>query len=296
MFKRVAGSWVQLGASYSSGPLPAGTKLRVTAVGSTVAFLQDGVQRIAVSDASFAAGAPGIVAFGTGKADNWAGGAAAPVAGYSVGGTVSGLSGTVFLQNNGGDDLSVGANGAFRFGSAVPDRGAYNVTVRTNPSGQVCTVGNGSGTEGSVTGGSDDFNRANGGLGSAWTNVSDGGLVISGQLVSGVGNVVTGAVRTAEAYPADQFSEVQVGSTQLTGGQWIGPAVRMQNGGQSLYSGIYFWNNGNPELRLFKRVAGGWVQLGASFSSGPWTADRRPLARGALHVSSRPQGARAHRG
>ena len=34
---------------------------------------------------------------------------------YSVGGTVSGLSGTVVLQDNGGDDLSVGASGSFTF-------------------------------------------------------------------------------------------------------------------------------------------------------------------------------------
>ena len=37
------------------------------------------------------------------------------VATYSVGGTVSGLSGTVVLQDNGGDDLSVSANGPFTF-------------------------------------------------------------------------------------------------------------------------------------------------------------------------------------
>ncbi len=42
---------------------------------------------------------------------------------YSVGGTVSGLSGTVVLQDNGGDDLSVAANGPFTFATklaAVP--------------------------------------------------------------------------------------------------------------------------------------------------------------------------------
>ena len=37
-------------------------------------------------------------------------------------------------------------------------------------------------------------------------------------------------------------------STQLTGGQWIGPAVRVQDGGQDAYLGIYYWNFGNPVL------------------------------------------------
>ena len=55
---------------------------------------------------------------------------------YSVGGTVSGLSGTVVLQDNGGDDLSVSSNGAFTFATRLAGGAAYNVTVKTNPSGQ----------------------------------------------------------------------------------------------------------------------------------------------------------------
>ena len=65
---------------------------------------------------------------------------------------------------------------------------------------------------------------------------------------------------------------VQVTSTQLTGGQWVGPAVRLQSGGQSGYLGIYFWNYGSPELRLYKRTAGSWAQLGSTYSSGPLAA------------------------
>ena len=63
---------------------------------------------------------------------------------------MSGLSGTVVLQDNGGDDLSVSANGAFTFATALASGAAYNVTVKTNPSGQTCTVSNGSGTIGSA--------------------------------------------------------------------------------------------------------------------------------------------------
>ena len=69
---------------------------------------------------------------------------------YSIGGSVSGLSGTVVLQDNGGDDLSVSANGAFTFATKLPAGAAYNVTVKTNPSGQTCTVAGGSGTVGSA--------------------------------------------------------------------------------------------------------------------------------------------------
>ena len=69
---------------------------------------------------------------------------------FTVGGTVSGLSGTVVLQDNGGDNLSVTANGSFTFATSLASGAAYSVTVKTNPSGQTCTVTNGSGTMGSA--------------------------------------------------------------------------------------------------------------------------------------------------
>ena len=76
----------------------------------------------------------------------------------------------------------------------------------------------------------------------------------------------------ASRIASDQYSQVEVTSTQLTGGQWIGPAVRAQNGGQNTYLGIYFWNSGSPVLRLYKRSAGNWTQLGSSYNSGPLAA------------------------
>ncbi|MDO9434308.1 NHL repeat-containing protein [Hydrogenophaga sp.] len=65
--------------------------------------------------------------------------------GGDVGVTVSGLSGTLVLQNNGGDDLTIKANGEFRFPTGVKPNTTYSVTVRTQPFWQNCTVGQGSG-------------------------------------------------------------------------------------------------------------------------------------------------------
>lgn len=71
---------------------------------------------------------------------------------YTIGGTVSGLTGTVVLQNNGSNDLSVSANGSFAFSTAIAHGGAYAVAVKTLPAGQQCTVSNGSGmATGNVT-------------------------------------------------------------------------------------------------------------------------------------------------
>ncbi len=69
-----------------------------------------------------------------------------PPATYTVGGDVSGLTGTVLLRNNGGDDLSVSADGSFTFTTALADGATYEVAVGTQPSGQTCTVSNGTGT------------------------------------------------------------------------------------------------------------------------------------------------------
>lgn len=65
---------------------------------------------------------------------------------YVIGGTVSGLLGTVVIQNNGADDLSLSNNGSFGFATPIAAGGAYAVTVRTQPAGQACVVTNGAGT------------------------------------------------------------------------------------------------------------------------------------------------------
>src|SRR5438309_811408 len=65
---------------------------------------------------------------------------------FTVGGTISGLSGTVVLQNNGGDNLTISVNGGFAFAAALANASPYAVTVFAQPAGQTCTVANGSGT------------------------------------------------------------------------------------------------------------------------------------------------------
>ena len=68
---------------------------------------------------------------------------------YTVGGTVTGVSGSgLVLQINGSDDLSVGGDATFVFGDRLANNAAFSVTVMTQPSNpsQTCTVRNGSGT------------------------------------------------------------------------------------------------------------------------------------------------------
>jgi Galactose oxidase, central domain/Kelch motif len=67
----------------------------------------------------------------------------------TIGGMVSGLvaNSSVILQNNGGDSLTITANGLFTFKTSVTGADIYAVTVVTEPinPNQICTVTNGSG-------------------------------------------------------------------------------------------------------------------------------------------------------
>ncbi len=67
---------------------------------------------------------------------------------FTISGTVSGLTAAgLVLQNNGGNDTSVAANAtSFTFSTPVNSGASYSVSVSTQPTGETCTVNNGTGT------------------------------------------------------------------------------------------------------------------------------------------------------
>lgn len=68
---------------------------------------------------------------------------------YSIGGSVSGLSGTgLVIQNNGADNTNIPGNGNFTFANLLSSNSSYSVTILTNPISptQNCTVTNGTGS------------------------------------------------------------------------------------------------------------------------------------------------------
>jgi hypothetical protein len=95
--------------------------------------------------------------------------------GNIIAGQVTGLLGTgLVLQDNGGDNLPVKANGGFNFATTVATNATYNVTVLAQPSNptQTCTVANGTGT-------------ASGNVGTIVVTCSSGTLILGGS-VSGL--------------------------------------------------------------------------------------------------------------
>lgn len=82
---------------------------------------------------------------GCGGAGSGGGSKGGPASSYTIGGTISGLTGPVVLQNMGGDNLTVPADGKFVFNVPINNGNLYNVTVLTQPTGEVCSISSGSG-------------------------------------------------------------------------------------------------------------------------------------------------------
>jgi trimeric autotransporter adhesin len=82
-----------------------------------------------------------------GGGGSYGGGGATPsLTKSTIGGTVSGLQGSLVLRNNGEGDLTVTADGPFTFATAIDNGRPYLVTIQTQPAAQECVIVNGSGT------------------------------------------------------------------------------------------------------------------------------------------------------
>jgi hypothetical protein len=65
---------------------------------------------------------------------------------YTIGGKITGLKGTIILDLNGYQTTTLYADSDFVFMGGKASGTSYNVTVKTQPSGLVCRVTNGTGT------------------------------------------------------------------------------------------------------------------------------------------------------
>jgi len=65
---------------------------------------------------------------------------------YTIGGNVTGLTGTLVLQNNGVGTVNVTTNGTYQFDVALAEGHTYNATILTQPDNGTCAISNGNGT------------------------------------------------------------------------------------------------------------------------------------------------------
>ena len=76
-----------------------------------------------------------------------AGAGPGPTASWQVGGTAQGVNGAgLVLLNNGSEHLAVPANGSFAFATALASGATFSISIAAQPSGQLCSVTNGSGS------------------------------------------------------------------------------------------------------------------------------------------------------
>jgi N-acetylneuraminic acid mutarotase len=163
---------------------------------------------------------------------------------YTVGGNVSGLTGSgLVLQNNGGNNLPVAASGNFTFTTALNSGTTYNVTVLTQPSGQSCTVTDASGTATAniTTVQVACTNIAN----NEWSWVSGANVVNQSGVYGSLGTASPGNIPGARQNP--------VGWTDALGNLWLFGGYGLDSTGQA------------GDLNdLWKYSAGEWTWMGGA--------------------------------
>lgn len=120
---------------------------------------------------------------------------------FTVGGTITGLSGSVVLRLNGGSDLTVNAPGSFTFATQLATGAGYTVTIASQPSTQVCGPGvtNGTGAIGSANVSNVSLSCANYSVGGTVTGLTGSGLVLQ---VNGANDLSVAAASSNFTFPA----------------------------------------------------------------------------------------------
>ena len=136
---------------------------------------------------------------------------------FTIGGTVVGLLGTgMVVEDNGADDLTITANGAFNF--KTPVSGAFAVTVKTQPSSPVqnCTVTNATGT-------------ATNNISNVQVNCGSSGLTLSGSVSGLIGTGLVLQNNGVSNFPVSGFGNVNFTlSTSIVAGSTYAVTILTQ--------------------------------------------------------------------
>ena len=112
---------------------------------------------------------------------------------------------------------------------------------------------------------SDNFNRADGGLGSNWTTIPGrGDLQIVGNLVQSGGSNEYSATYSAVTWPNDQWSQC-VAVAAVDGGNEIGPVVRGSTSADTKYqASVHGALGGSVVTRIQKFISGSYSLIADS--------------------------------
>jgi hypothetical protein len=189
---------------------------------------------------------------------------------FSIGGTITGLTAPgLVLQDNSGDNLAMSAGAtSFTFPTPLSSESTYSVAVLTQPTGENCTVANGSGTaKANVTNISVTCTQLYG-IGGTVTGLKDAGLVLQD---NGGDNLTVSAGATSFSF-----------ATPIAGGSAYSVTVLTQPAGENctvtggtgtvltdvdasvVCTGEWAWMGGNNTVDLNSGVAGVYGTLGVS--------------------------------
>jgi len=231
--------------------------------------------------------AMGLAACGGGGASNPP---PPPAPTYTVGATVSGLSGSgLALSNNGVDTLSVGANGTVTFAKSIATGSGYSISVSTQPSSpsQTCTVSNGSGAIGSanVTNVSVACTTNSYPVQPMITGLSGSGLVLQNNFADDLTVTQSGAATFASTVQSGGAYNVSVASQ---------PSDPVQTCTIANGSGTVTNAAAAPTINCVTQVP--WTLLTVNYSDNSLSlfaldpATGQPRSRGAVSVSAWPTG------
>ncbi|PJZ54196.1 hypothetical protein [Leptospira adleri] len=123
---------------------------------------------------------------------------------YNVGGTISGLTGSITLKNNGADSTVISSNGAFTMTTPIGDTTGYAVSISGQPAGQTCYIAQASGTIAAADVNTILINCVNG---VTLGNLVNGNIMVSNiPLAPYVENPATGSADWFIGDPADSTS------------------------------------------------------------------------------------------
>jgi hypothetical protein len=112
---------------------------------------------------------------------------------------------------------------------------------------------------------SDNFNRADGGLGANWHGETPDSVmeIVSQQAVGNSSSSPNSGFWSADSFTDDQFSEATI-TVHPASSKWVGVTVRAASDGTE-YLLIAFNNGGTDSWLLFKRAgAGSFAQIGST--------------------------------